>query len=45
MCIDYRILNAINVKKKYSLFKTRKCFDKFNFAFYLIKFDLTIEYH
>ena len=45
MCIDYRILNVVNVKNEYSLFKIQKCFNKFDFAIHLIKFDLTIDYH
>ena len=45
MYIDYRMLNAINVKNKYSLFRIQKCFDKSDFAIYLIKFDLTTKYH
>ena len=43
--IDYRILNVVNVKNKNSLFKRQKCFNKFNFVIYLIKFDLTTKYH
>ena len=45
MCIDYRILNAVNVKNEYSFFKIQKCLDRFDFVIYWIKFDLTIEYH
>ena len=45
MYIDYRILNIINVKNKYSLFKIQKCLNKLDFAIHLIKFDLTTKYH
>ena len=45
MCIDYRILNTVSVKNEYSLFKIRKCLDKFDFVIYLIKFNLTTKYH
>ena len=45
MCIDYRILNALNIRNEYWLFKIQKCFNKFDFVIYFIKFDLTIKYH
>ena len=45
MCIDYRILNAVNIKNEYSLFKIQKCLDRFNFVIHLIKFHVTTEYH
>ena len=45
MCIDYQISNVVNVKDEYSLFRKQKCFNKFDFAIYLIKFNLTIKYH
>ena len=45
MCIDYRILNTVNVKNEYSLLKIRNCLDKFDFIIHLIRFNLTTEYY
>ena len=45
MCIDYRILNAVSVKNKYSLFRIQDCLNKFDSVTHLIKFNLTTEYH
>ena len=45
MCINYRMLNNITVKNKYSLFWIQKCLDWINKTQYLIKFDLTLNYY
>ena len=45
MCIHSQILNVVSVKNEYSLFKIQKCFDIFDFATHLIKFNLTTKYH
>ncbi len=45
MCIDYRVLNNITVKNKYSLFWIQKCLDWISKAWYLIKLNLTSDYY
>ena len=45
MCIDYRILNVVNVKNKYLLFRIQEYFNKFDFVIHLMKFNLTTKYH
>ena len=45
MIMDYRILNAVSVNHKYSLFRIQESLDKLDFATYLIKFDLSTKYH
>ncbi len=45
MCIDYRALNNITVKNKYSFFQIQKCLDWIDKAWYLIKLNLTLSYY
>ena len=40
MYIDYRVLNVVNIKNEYSLFRIKKCLDKLDLAIHL-----TTKYH
>ncbi len=45
MYIDYRALNNITVKNKYSFFWIQKCIDQIDKVWYLIKLNLTLSYY
>ena len=45
MCVDYRSLNAVTIKNKYSLSKIDELFDQLKGAKYFSKIDLRSRYH
>lgn len=45
MCIDYRILNKITIKNRYSLLRIDDLPDYLKHARYFTKLDLKFSYH
>ena len=45
LCVDYRKLNRVTVKKKYPLPRIEDLFDQLNGACYFSKIDLRFGYH
>lgn len=44
-CIDYRLLNQVILKNKYSLLKIDDLFDQLKFVGIFFKIDLRLRYH